>query len=72
MNIENIISFEELPLSLNVKELAMVLRISLNKAYELCHSKEFPCYRIGKRRLIIPKAALKKWMENPNNLKEIA
>jgi excisionase family DNA binding protein len=72
MNIENIIRFEELPLTLKVADVAKILGISLNSAYELFHNKDFPSRRIGKRRWVVSKSAFIKWMDNPKKLKEIA
>jgi hypothetical protein len=34
------------------------------KAYELSHNKNFPSVQVGKR-IIIPRPAIQKWMENP-------
>jgi excisionase family DNA binding protein len=65
MNFENINNLNELPLTLNVSDVAGVLGISINKAYELCHSKKFPSVKVGKRRLIIPRPAFEVWMSNP-------
>lgn len=58
-------NIEDLPLTLTVVEIAEIMGLSLAKAYELCHSKGFPSVLVG-RRLIIPKLALIKWMESPN------
>jgi excisionase family DNA binding protein len=71
MNFDNKIVYEDLPMTITVKELSFILRLSLNKTYELCNRSDFPSCRVGKR-IIIPKAALIKWMENPNYLKELA
>lgn len=57
-------NFDELPLSLTVELIGDVLGLSKNKAYELCHSKEFPCVTVG-RRMIIPKPAFIRWLESP-------
>lgn len=57
-------TFDELPLSLTVEMVAEVLGVSKNTAYSLCHSKGFPAVQIG-RRIIIPKLAFIKWLENP-------
>jgi|BioPla2DNA2_1021312.scaffolds.fasta_scaffold67351_3 excisionase family DNA binding protein len=65
MNIENkITNIEDLPLSLTAKDVARVLGVSLEHAYKLIHRKEFPSVQIGKR-LVVPKPAFEKWMENP-------
>lgn len=60
-----ICSIENLPLSLTVTDVASVLGLSMRNAYELCHSKGFPCVQVG-RRMIIPKLAFIKWMESPS------
>ena len=65
LNFDNITNIENLPLNLKVSDVARVLGISKNSAYDLCHSKGFPCIRVGKRRLIIPRPAFQKWLENP-------
>ena len=56
-------SIEELPLTLNVREAAEVLRISKSKVYELAQSESFPAIRIGKR-VVIPRDKLIQWMNN--------
>lgn len=55
---------DELPLSLTVDDVGMIMGLSKNKAYELCHSRGFPCVNVG-RRMIIPKLAFIKWLESP-------
>lgn len=40
---------EELPLVLTPMDIAAVLGISRNTAYELIHSKDFPILRVGKQ-----------------------
>ena len=54
-------NIEELPLTLNAREAAMVLRISKSKIYELAQSESFPVIRIGKR-VVIPRDKLIEWM----------
>ena len=56
-------SIEELPLTLNVREAAEVLRISKSKVYELAQSESFPAIRIGKR-VVIPRDKLIQWMND--------
>lgn len=58
-------NIDELPLSLTVMDVARILGLSKTNAYCLCNSKGFPCIRAG-RRMIIPKTAFAKWMENPS------
>ena len=53
----------DLPLTLNAREAAGVLRISKSKVYELAQSESFPAIRIGKR-VVIPRDKLIQWMNN--------
>ncbi len=55
---------EELPLSLTVSDISLILGISKQNAYELCHSEDFPSVQIGKR-IIITKLAFIEWLKNP-------
>ena len=54
-------SYDELPLLLNVKQVASVLGISDSGAYELIQEDDFPSLRIGKR-IVVPKEELQKWI----------
>ena len=54
-------NIEDLPLTLNAREAAEVLRISKSKVYELAQSESFPAIRIGKR-VVIPRDKLIEWM----------
>lgn len=60
-------NIDELPLSLTVTDVSRILGIGKQNAYELCHSEGFPSVMIG-RRIIIPKLAFIRWMENPNKI----
>lgn len=57
-------NLDKYPLALNVDEVAKVLGVSKQNAYTLCHNGKFPCVKIGKR-LVIPKKAFERWMQNP-------
>lgn len=57
---------DKLPLFLNVSDVAEIMNISKNKAYELFHQKNFPSIILG-RRMLIPKLAFIKWMECPTH-----
>ena len=48
---------DDLPLTINAREAAEVLRISNSKVYELAQSESFPAVRIGKR-VVIPRDKL--------------
>ena len=54
-------SYEELPLLLNVKQLADLLGISDSSVYELIQEEDFPSLRIGKR-IVVPKEKLREWI----------
>ena len=54
-------SYEELPLLLNVKQLADLLGVSDSSVYELIQENGFPSLRIGKR-IVIPKEELREWI----------
>ena len=56
-------NIEELPLTLNAREAAGVLRISKSKVYELARTESFPAVRIGKR-VVIPRDKLIEWMND--------
>ena len=55
-------SFNELPLMLNVVQVAAVLGISRAVAYELVHSEGFPALKIGSR-IVVPKDRLREWID---------
>ena len=54
-------SYDELPLLLNVKQLAELLGVSDSSVYELIQEDDFPSLRIGKR-IVIPKEELRQWI----------
>ena len=55
-------SFDELPLMLNVVQVAAVLGISRAGAYELVHREGFPALKIGNR-IVVPKDKLREWID---------
>ena len=48
--------------TLTVRELSEMLGIGLTTTYELVRKKEFHTIKVG-RRILIPKATVKKWLE---------
>lgn len=50
-------------MAFTVEELATVLGISRSCAYKLIREPGFPVINVG-RRVLIPRRALEKWMEN--------
>ena len=55
-------NYDELPLMLNVVQVAAVLGISRAGAYELVHSVGFPTLKIGSR-IVVPKEKFIAWVE---------
>ena len=49
MNQKQYHSLEELPLMMNMTDVAAVLGISRAGAYKLAHDSHFPAFQIGKR-----------------------
>lgn len=58
----NITSFEQLPVTLKADEVAAVLGISRANAYNLMRSEGFPTIHIGKR-MIVPRDKLIEWID---------
>ena len=54
-------SFDDLPLTLTVMEVAEALRISRAGAYDLVRTEGFPALKIGSR-TVIPKEKFIEWM----------
>lgn len=54
-------SYDELPMTLNVMDVALSLGISRVNAYNLCHAQGFPAIRLGKR-ILIPKEQFLSWL----------
>lgn len=55
-------SFEQLPVILNMKNVAAVLGISESGAYDLCKAEGFPAFRVGNR-ILIQRDKLIEWIE---------
>ena len=62
MNESTYKNYDELPLMLNVVQVAAVLGISRAGAYELVHSEGFPALKIGSR-IVVPKDRLREWID---------
>lgn len=55
-------SIDDLPITFGPNQLADILGISKNKAYELVNRPGFPKYRVG-RKIIISKKHFIQWMD---------
>ena len=67
MNLPKYNSNDELPLTMNAKDIAGYLGISLTSAYYVLNSKNFPVLRIGKRMLVTRDNFLN-WLNNNNEV----
>ena len=47
-----------------VMEVAKMLGINLPAAYELTRRADFPAIRVSPRRIVIPKQAFHRWLDN--------
>ena len=56
-------SYDDLPLTLSVRELMPILSVGRNTAYELKHSGQIRSVRIG-RRICIHKAEVLRFLKN--------
>lgn len=63
-------SFDELPLSLNAKQLIEVLGLSRSGVYNLFSDPTFPSIKIGKR-IIVPKDKLLLWIDRKSSEKDV-
>ena len=48
---------------LRAEDIARILRISRQSAYELLNSKGFPTLRVGKKRMMVPKDKFIVWVD---------
>ncbi len=56
-------------LAISVTEAAKLLSISKSTAYSLCEQGILPCMRVGKKRIIVPVAALHEWLQRKGSAK---
>ena len=61
MNQKQYHSLEELPLMMNMTDVAAVLGISRAGAYKLAHSADFPAFQIG-RRIVVSREKFVDWL----------
>ena len=61
MNQKQYYSLEELPLMMNMADVAAVLGISRAGTYKLAHDRHFPAFQIG-RRVIVSREKFLDWL----------
>ena len=62
MNQKQYHSLEELPLMMNMTDVASVLGISKAGVYKLAHSADFPAFQIG-RRIVVSRENFLGWLD---------
>ena len=62
MNQKQYHSLEELPLMMNMADVAAVLGISRAGAYKLAHSADFPAFQFGKR-IVVSREKFLEWLD---------
>lgn len=60
---------EELPVVLNVREVADYIGMAMTNAYELTKRADFPAFRIG-RRIFVPREQFLAWISDQVEAKE--
>ena len=68
MNQKQYHSLEELPLMMNMAEVAAVLGISRAGAYKLAHNEAFPAFQIG-RRIVVSREKFLNWLNGQSEEK---
>ena len=71
MNQKQYHSLEELPLMMNIADVATVLGIYRAGAYKLAHDSSFPAFQIG-RRVIVPRENFNNWLDRQWEKKKCA
>ncbi len=71
MNQKQYHSLEELPLMMNMTDVASVLGISRAGAYKLAHSVDFPAFQIG-RRIVVSRENFLGWLDRQSTEQKCA
>ena len=71
MNQKQYHSLEELPLMMNMADVAAVLGISRAGAYKLAHSADFPAFQIG-RRIVVSRENFLGWLDRQSTEQKCA
>jgi excisionase family DNA binding protein len=61
--VDEIKSADDLPVCLNVPDVAKYLGVSRSVAYKLVRQPGFPSIRVGEKRIVIPRDKFKEWIE---------
>ena len=71
MNQKRYHSLEELPLMMNMTDVAAVLGISRAGAYKLAHGADFPAFQIG-RRIVVSRENFLGWLNRQSTEQKCA
>ena len=71
MNQKQYHSLEELPLMMNMTDVAAVLGISRAGAYKLAHSADSPSFQIGKR-IVVSREKFLEWLDRQREKQKCA
>ena len=71
MNRKQYHSLEELPLMMNMADVAAVLGISRVGAYKLTHDSYFPAFQIGKR-IVVSREKFLEWLDRQREKQKCA
>ena len=71
MNQKQYYSLEELPLMMNMTDVAAVLGISRAGVYKLAHDSRFPAFQIGKR-IVVSREKFLEWLDRQCGVRKCA
>ena len=55
-------SYDELPVTLKVEDVARILGVGRNTAYNIIRQKGFPAVRVGEKRVVVPRDRFLQWL----------
>ena len=64
-------SLEEIPMMMNIADVADVLGISRAGAYKLAHDSRFPAFQIGKR-IVVSREKFLEWLDRQCGVRKCA
>ena len=64
MAVSTVKDFADLPVCMQIRDVAACLGISTVTAYELSRQKGFPAVKVSERRIIVPRDLFCSWLSN--------
>lgn len=68
---QHCVDWEKVDPILKMDDVARVLKIGRNAAYELAHRKGFPVVNLGQKRMRVTRDALKRWLEEQEEQQDV-